>query len=378
MMRLFLTLSLCIAAAVSVRAQERIRNVRVRAVDSLQLEIRYDLINTRPGDSVFLEVRSRLRGSLQVLPEFVRGDVGTRITAGSNRRIVWNALANGYSLNEEVQARVLVKTGVFSSAEPPAPTEPTVVQKAPVPAPTTSIPEAVPPKPTRTAPVVVAAPKPSAPVARPADVPPADPSSKRPKRGRGVVVLADSIATPTPPTVVAVPQRQQPTPRSEPTVEPTRPNSTPAPVEPERVRRGRYAGPAWALVSAVAPGIGNIFVQTPKPKIGLRPLLTVGCYGLLIYGFSERQKAQDTYTIYEQQKNMTAGEPYYQTANDHHHRYFLATRGALVVAAADVILTFIKGVRNSKMQNEPRRYQSITISPGLQAGQPTAVVQYSF
>ena len=378
MMRLFLTLSLCIAAAVSSRAQERIRNVRVRAVDSSQLEIRYDLINTRPGDSVFLEVRSRLRGALKILPEFVRGDIGTRITAGSSRRIVWDALANGYSLNEEIQARVLVKTGVFSSAEPPIPTEPTVVQKAPVPAPTAPIPEAVPPKPTRTEPVVVAAPKPSAPVARPADEPQPVPPLKRPKRGRGVVILADSVATPTPPAVVSVPQRQQPNPRPEPTVEPTRPSPTPAPVEPERVRRGRYAGPAWALVSAVAPGIGNIFVQTPKPKIGLRPLLTVGCYGLLIYGFSERQKAQDMYAIYDQQKNMTAGEPYYQTANDHHHRYFLATRGAIVVAAADVILTFIKGIRNSKIQTEPRRYQSIKLSPGLQAGQPTAVVRYSF
>ena len=378
MMRLFLTLLLCVAAAVSGRAQERIRNVRVRAVDSSQLEIRYDLINTRAGDSVFLEVRSRLRGALQILPEFVRGDIGTRITAGSNRRIVWSALANGYSLNEDVQARVLVKTGVFTSTDQPLPTEPTVVQKPPVPAPATRIPETVLPKPTRSEPVVVAEPRPSVPVAQPAETPQSTPPSKRPKRGRPVAVLADSVAAPTPPAVVSVPQQQPPAPRPEPAVEPARPRPTPEPAEPERVRRGRYAGPAWALVSAVAPGVGNIFVQTPKPKIGLRPLLTVGCYGLLIYGFSERQKAQDTYAIYEQQKNMTAGEPYYQTANDHHHRYFLATRGALVVAAADVILTFIKGVRNGKVQSEPRRYQSIKLSPGLQAGQPTAVVQYSF
>lgn len=378
MTRLLLTLFLCIVAAVSGRAQERIRNVRVRALDSSQLEIRYDLINTRSGDSVFLEVRSRLRGALQVMPEFVRGDVGTRITAGSNRRIVWNALANGYSLNEEVQARILVKTGVFPSADPPIPTEPTVVQKPAAPLPTAPIPEAVPPKPARSEPVVVAEPKPSAPASQPAEAPQTDSPSKRPKREKPLVVLSDSVAAPTPPAVVSVPQQQPPAPRPEPTVEPTRPSPTPVPVEPERVRRGRYAGPAWALLSAVAPGIGNIFVQTPRPKIGLRPLLTVGSYGLLIYGFLERQKAQDTYAIYEQQKNMTAGEPYYQTANDHHHRYFMATRGALVVAAADVILTFMRGVRNSKMQTEPRRYQSIKLSPGLQAGQPTAVVQYSF
>ncbi len=375
MKRLFLTFSLCIAWAVSGQAQERVRNVRVRAVDSSQLEIQYDLINARPGDSVFFEVRSRLRGMLQILPEFVRGDVGTRITAGAGRRIVWSALANGHSLNEEVQAKVLVKTGVFSSTDQPTPTEPTVVQKPTVQAPATPIPEAVPPKPTRSEPVVATQPKPSAPVAEPVEVQKPAPTSRRPRRGRPVVVLADTVATPTPPVVVSVPQPQQPAPRPEPTVEPTRPSPTPAPGEPVTVRR-RYAGPAWALLSAVAPGMGNVFVQTPKPKIGLRPLLTVGCYGLLIYGLSERQKAQDTYAIYEQQKNMTAGEPYYQTANGHHHRYFLATRGAIVIAAADVILTFMRGVRNSKAQKESTRYQSIMLRPGIQAGQPTAVLTF--
>ena len=67
------------------------------------------------------------------------------------------------------------------------------------------------------------------------------------------------------------------------------------------------------MLSAVAPGIGNIFVQMPKPKVGLRPVVTVLCYGAVVYGLMERQKATDTYAIYEQQKNMTDGEPYYQT-----------------------------------------------------------------
>ncbi|AKD56455.1 hypothetical protein [Spirosoma radiotolerans] len=371
-MRLVFTLLLCFAMALSSRAQERVRNVRIRVADSSQLEIRYDLINTRYGDSVYFEVRSRIRGALRISPEFVRGDFGFRITAGSDRRIIWNALANGYSLNEEIQAKVFVKTGITPPPGQQAEPEPVVVQK---PAVTTPAPASATPKPAKSDPVAVT----ESPATSAAPVP----QYKKTKRGRPTVVLADSVSRqPTPaapaPAIVSTPVPQATAPRPEPSVQPTPSSPIMEPLsEPRSVRR-RYAGPAWALVSVVAPGIGNIFVQTPKPKIGLRPLVTVGCYGLLIYGFMERQKSNDAYAIYEQQKNMTAGEPYYKTANDHHHTYFMATRGALVVAAADVILTFIKGVRNSQSQKEARRYQSVTISPGFQAGQPTALVRYSF
>lgn len=331
-MRLLFACLLFIAAAMSSQAQERVRHVRVRAVDSSQLEILYDLVNTRPGDSVYFTVLSRLRGTLRISPEFVRGDVGERITAGSDRRIVWNARANGYPLNEEIQAKVLVKTGV------------------PAPPPTTAA-----------EPVKLQKPAPAQPVSPPSGVvtAPAKAAATEPKAG----VTASSPAAP----------KSQ----STPAVAPVQAGIT-TPADSLPARKRRYAGPAWALVSALAPGIGNIFVQTPRPKIGLRPVLTVGCYGLLIYGFMERQKAQDEYKIYEQQKNMAAGEPYYQTANDHHHRYFMATRGALVVAAADVVLTFIKGMRNTKLEKEGRQNQPLSLRPGWQAGQPTAVVRYSF
>ena len=380
-MRLLLTLFLCFAAVVASQAQERVRNVRIRAADSSQLEIRYDLINARPGDSVYFEVRSRLRGSLRILPEFVRGDIGTGITAGSDRRIIWSALANGYSLNEEIQAKVLVKTGLPSSTTTqPTPTEPTVVQKPTVTSPTVTTPETVPPKPARSEPVAVTQPKPSAPAAEPAVVPKPTPPPRKPKRGKPSVFVADTLQPqPTAPVVAAPAPQPTPT-RVEPMVQSTQPSSATviAPADTVRHRRTRYAGPAWALLSAVAPGIGNIFVQMPKPKVGIRPLLTVACYGAVVYGLLERQKSQDDYGVYEQQKNSIAGEPYYQTANDHYHRYFLATRGAMVVAAADVILTFIRGIRNGQIQKEARRYQGVMVRPGLQAGQPTAVVRYSF
>jgi hypothetical protein len=325
MMRLlFITLFSVLAISPSL-AQERVRNIRLRVVDSSQLEIRYDLITARPGDSVYFDLRSRLRGTLHVLPQFVRGDIGIRITAGPDRRIVWNALANGYSLNEEIQAIIRVKTGIIPDA----------AQLATNPASTTPSPEVIPEKPARTNPVVTADP----------------PKTERP------------ISTPDPQST-AKPSGTLNEPISQP--------------DTVRFRKERYAGPAWALLSAVAPGIGNIFVQWPKPKIGLRPLITIGCYGLVAYGILEREKSMDNFAIYEQQKNTAAAEPYYTAANEHHHRYFLATRGALVVAAADVVLTFLKGLRNSQLKKEARRIQSFTVYPGLQAGQPTAVVRYSF
>jgi hypothetical protein len=378
-MRLLLALFLCLISVLSGLAQERVRNVRVRAVDSSRIEIGYDLINARPGDSVYFEIRSRLRGNVRISPEFVRGDIGRNITTGTNRRIIWDALANGYSLNEEIQAKVLVKTGLLpmlaTTTQPPA--EPVVAPKSAI---TTPAPEAVPPKPTRSEPLVSPAPQPSAPATEPPVVLTPKTRSKKTKREKPFVSIADSVKTAPAPPAVQTPVPQQPVPRSEPVTRPTEPNPAPVPAYPDtvRVRRTRYIGPAWALLSAVAPGIGNIFVQTPKPKVGLRPLLTVGSYGLVVYGLMERQKSQDEYAIYEQQKNSTAGEPYYQTANDHHHNYFIATRAALAVAAADVILTFIRGVRNTRSQKEARRYQSVMVRPGLQASQPTAVLTFKF
>lgn len=319
-MRLFFIFLIGALFSLSSFGQDRVRNIRLQALDSAQLEIRYDLLNARPGDSIYFDVRSRLRGVLRVLPEYVRGDIGTRIVAGSDRRIVWNALANGYPLNEEIQVIVRVKTGTLPTAPVAAnPTEPSPAPTPSKPVPTESVAKSEPPP------------------------------SERP-------AASEPVNRPEPQPSVSEPPASQPAP----------------------VFRDRYAGPAWALLSAVAPGVGNIFVQLPKPKIGLRPLLAVGCYGLVAYGLMERKKSQDDFAIYQQQKNATEAEPYYTSANDHHHRYFLATRGAMVVAAADVVLTFLKGLRNNQLRKEARRIQSFNVYPGLQAGQPTAVIRYSF
>jgi len=271
------------------QAQERIGNVRVRTLDSAEVEILYDLLTTRPGDSLFFEVRSRQRGSLYVRPEFVRGEVGTRITAGSNRRIVWNALGNGYALDEPIQVIVRVRSGG--------------------------------------------------------------------------AVIPDEV--PTQPSVAQTPQ-------------PSRDDLTDAPAVTPQPTRQRYDGPAWALLSAVAPGIGNIFVQRPRPRVGFRPLATVAAYGLLAYGLLERKLAQDDYAVYAVQKNAAAGEPFYKTANQHHQRYYLATRGAAVIVLTDVVLTLVKGLYNRQLDREARRIAPVSVRPGMQAGQFTAVLRYSF
>ncbi|QJW90795.1 hypothetical protein HNV11_16130 [Spirosoma taeanense] len=349
-MRLLFLCFFFLILTLTSRAQERVRNVRLRVVDSSQVEIRYDLINARPGDSIYFQIRSRLRGALRILPEFVRGDIGTRIVAGSERRIVWNALANGYSLNEEIRATVLVKTGLLPAPSAPLPTEPTIASR----------PEKPSQKPTSvTTPL------------NPASIP------RLPKRSEPTVIGRDTVTARPAPPAEPRPVTQPPTRPDPPAVSPTEPATIPQPADVSSQRK-RYAGPAWALLSAVAPGVGNIFVQTPNPKVGLRPFIAVGCYGLLAYGLIERLKSRDEFAVYERQKNSVLAEPYYQKANSHYHRYYLATRTAIAVAAADVILTFLRGLRNNQLRSEARRLQSVTFRPGIQAGQPTAVMRYSF
>ncbi len=108
-----------------------------------------------------------------------------------------------------------------------------------------------------------------------------------------------------------------------------------------------YRGPAWALLSLLAPGVGNIFVQTPKPRVGLRPLVTVAAYGLLIYGAGQQGESAQAYNDYKSAGNEPAGEPFYQKANAAHQRYYIATRAAAAIWAADLTLTLIRGFTKS-------------------------------
>ena len=141
---------------------------------------------------------------------------------------------------------------------------------------------------------------------------------------------------------------------------------------PERA----YRGPAWALLSLLAPGIGNAFVQTPKPRVGLRPLVTVAAYGLLIYGAGQQGESSQAYKEYTSAGNEPAGEPFYQKANAANQRYYVATRVAAAIWVTDITLTLIRGFHNQRA--EKQGIQPLTYQLNYQANTPVAVVRYTF
>ncbi|MBO0935014.1 hypothetical protein J2I47_00505 [Fibrella sp. HMF5335] len=143
----------------------------------------------------------------------------------------------------------------------------------------------------------------------------------------------------------------------------------------ESVATRRYNGPGWALLSALAPGIGNIFVQNPTPKVGFRPLVTVAAYGLLIYGAGQQGEATQAYDAYSRSPSETDGEAYYQQANSAHQRYYIATRAAGLIWLTDVTLTLLKGLRN---QRTARKQPAISLNVNYQANTPVALFRYSF
>lgn len=160
--------------------------------------------------------------------------------------------------------------------------------------------------------------------------------------------------------------------------QPQKPTVTPVVVsQPDTVSASTrsYRGPGWALLSALAPGIGNIFVQTPRPKVGLRPLVTVAAYGLLIYGAGQQGEAAQAYDQYGLSGSNEAGEPFYQQANAAHQRYYIATRAAAAIWIADIALTVIRGVKN---QQALKRNRAVSMNLSYQANVPIAVVRYSF
>ncbi|GAB3315793.1 hypothetical protein GCM10027299_05230 [Larkinella ripae] len=254
-------------------SQVAVTNIRISTITDSSVEILYDLAGNQPADSVYLRIRSQTNGLLNPAAQYISGDWGQDVQPGPNRRIVWRALENGFELDENIRATILVK-------------------------------------------------------------------------------IATGAARKTDPVVLSV-------------------------VDTTSRKKYRPGGPEFALLSMVAPGVGNIFVQSPRPVIGHRLGVTAACYGLLLYGLVERKKSRDEYAVYEQQRNRTIAQPFYDRANTHHHRYFLATRVAGAIWITDVVATFIKGVRNQKQRAktaDPR----VSLRPGYQSGAPVAVFQYKF
>jgi hypothetical protein len=125
-------------------------------------------------------------------------------------------------------------------------------------------------------------------------------------------------------------------------------------------------GPANALLSVLAPGVGSIFVQ-PNRKIGLRPLLTGAYVGLWIYGLTRRSQSIDRYDLYTNHLNRAD----YTDANQLHHQYLVASWSAVAVLLTDVTYTFLRGRKNERLQQAARqrvaiRYLGTTPTVGIQ------------
>jgi hypothetical protein len=104
-------------------------------------------------------------------------------------------------------------------------------------------------------------------------------------------------------------------------------------------------GPTYALLSVVAPGIGNIFVQ-PNHKVGLRPLITGAYAGLLIYGLVQNARSGRAYDQYL----ILLNDSDYAEANRLNHQYLVATWTAVALLLTDVTYTFLKGRKNEQQK----------------------------
>ncbi|MEZ0540207.1 hypothetical protein ACAW75_10965 [Fibrella sp. Tmos10] len=128
-------------------------------------------------------------------------------------------------------------------------------------------------------------------------------------------------------------------------------------------------GPANALLSAVAPGVGTIFVQ-PNRKIGIRPLITGAYVGIWVYGLVCRSQSDHHYELYTSQLNKVD----YTEANRLHHHYLVASWTALALLLTDVTYTFLKGRNNEKQKQAARQQVAIRYVGNT----PTVGVQLTF
>lgn len=133
-------------------------------------------------------------------------------------------------------------------------------------------------------------------------------------------------------------------------------------------------GTSNTLISMIAPGVGNIFVQ-PNKKVGLRPFVTVAFYGLLINGIIMKTRSDKEYDKYLGSQKASIGNPYYENANQYHHQYLVSTRLAAGIWAIDVLCTFLKGTKNLKRKEEQKR-NHFTINSQMNI--PTLKFNYSF
>lgn len=132
-------------------------------------------------------------------------------------------------------------------------------------------------------------------------------------------------------------------------------------------------GVSNVLLSMIAPGVGNIFVNEEK-NIGFRPLITASFYGLLIYGLTLKSQSNSQYAIYNSKLKEAEAQTYYTAANENHHSYYLMTRAAALIWVVEVISTAAKGLKNDKL----RKQSHTSFKVGTFMDTPTIGITYKF
>ncbi len=315
-----LLLPFLILIGLTASAQVRITNVRASLNTEGILVMQYDVQGIATDDSVYVAVNGLKSGRLS--PITITGDMGRRVTAGVGKTIYWDIVKDAYKINEQLVVTVLVKlargrlpqsaptvgaAGRTRIQEPIAQTDPEQIRATPNPPLLTNKPIADP----NISPVKQVETK-------NLDV---EPASKKDQPNK----------------VAAVPAK------------PVVPKPAPAPVSVER----KGGGPANALLSALAPGVGNIFVQ-PGHKIGARPVVTLAYVGLLFYGISQHSQSQKYYTEYKalpSSTEQTNADAAYAKANNANHTAILCVGGAVAIWAVDVTATLLRGLKNQRMGN---------------------------
>lgn len=208
-----------------------ISNINIEVTQSGKIEIRYDISDIRPNDSLFVTLQKK--DGIMVIPKSVIGDIGKNLVSGKGKKIIWNIIEDNFFDDGDYQSIIEIKLGKEIQAPKPQPS----------------------------------------------------------------------------------------------------------------------GGVSNVLLSVIAPGIGNIFVNENK-KVGLRPLATVAFYSLLLYSLTLKKEANNHYAIYNSKLNEKEALPYYDIANENHHSYIMLSRAAAIIWAVEVISTFAKGLKNDKLRKQ--------------------------
>lgn len=91
-------------------AQIRVSKVRFTLNETAKvIEITYNLANNSPLDSIFVVVRKR--DNSRLIAKSLSGDLGVGVSAGNNKKIVWDIMADSLRINEEIVVDVNLKVG---------------------------------------------------------------------------------------------------------------------------------------------------------------------------------------------------------------------------------------------------------------------------